>query len=171
MDWGLRIWVPLLAPVIFKMLKLSTIHYLALSLVTCHIPPFHTERVDYQPQFCWLLTEKVDTGGGGLVLCHLRHTWQMRTKPVPWFMWVVPTTNPKPSSSTRGDGTKRPLLAERHVRWCERLETKVGRKQFRFPPTRFFVCTSEGEGSSVLSPQSVFSPSPSHPPELFCNAF
>ena len=37
--------------VISKMLKLSIIHYLALSLATCHIPPIHTERVDYQPRF------------------------------------------------------------------------------------------------------------------------
>ena len=35
-------------------MKLSIIHYLALSLATCHIPPIHTEKVDFQPQFCWL---------------------------------------------------------------------------------------------------------------------
>ena len=30
------------------MLKLSTIHYLTLSLATCYIPPIHTERVDFR---------------------------------------------------------------------------------------------------------------------------
>ena len=30
------------------MLKLSIIHYLALSLATCHIAPIHTERVDFR---------------------------------------------------------------------------------------------------------------------------
>ena len=32
---------------------------------------------------------------------------------------------------------REPPYAERHVRWCERSETKVGRKLLRFPPTRF----------------------------------
>ena len=31
---------------------------MVLSLTTCHIPPTHTERVDFLPQFCWLLTGK-----------------------------------------------------------------------------------------------------------------
>ena len=30
------------------MLKLSIIHYLALSLATCHIAPIHTEQVDFR---------------------------------------------------------------------------------------------------------------------------
>ena len=33
---------------IFKILKLSIIRYLALSLTTCHIAPIHTERVDFR---------------------------------------------------------------------------------------------------------------------------
>ena len=33
------------------MLKLSIIHYLALSLATCHIAQIHTERVDFSAQF------------------------------------------------------------------------------------------------------------------------
>ena len=32
--------------------------------------------------------------------------------------------------------------AERHVRWCERSETRVGRKLLRFPPTRFICFVS-----------------------------
>ena len=48
--------------VIFKILKLSIIHYLVLSLTTCHIPPIHTEKVDFLPMFRWLLTGKVDAG-------------------------------------------------------------------------------------------------------------
>jgi len=30
-----------------------------------------------------------------------------------------------------------PPYAERHVRWCERSENKIGGKLFYFPPTRF----------------------------------
>ena len=37
--------------VIFKILKLSIIHYLALSLATCTSPQIHTEQVDFLPMF------------------------------------------------------------------------------------------------------------------------
>ena len=43
-----RLWTLQVSNVIFKILKLSIIRYLVLSLTTCHIPSIHTERVDFQ---------------------------------------------------------------------------------------------------------------------------
>ena len=37
--------------VLFKMLELSIIHCPVLSLPSAHIPPIHTERVDFLPMF------------------------------------------------------------------------------------------------------------------------
>ena len=37
--------------VISKILKLSIIHYLTLSLATCHIAQIHTEKVDFRFKF------------------------------------------------------------------------------------------------------------------------
>ena len=44
------------------------------------------------------------------------------------WQWVIPVV---------GIGTRQEAryYAERHVRWCERSETKVGRKLLRFPST------------------------------------
>ena len=42
-----------------------------------------------------------------------------------------------------------PPYAEPHVRWCERSETKVGRKLLRFPPTRFlYILHAERNASA-----------------------
>ena len=38
---------------------------------------------------------------------------------------------------------REPPYAERHVRWCERSETKVGRKLLRFPPTRLRIISKK----------------------------
>ena len=56
MDWGLRTLRTLYPQCIFKILKLSIIHYLALSLATCYIPPIHTEKVDFSAHVRWLVT-------------------------------------------------------------------------------------------------------------------
>ena len=73
------------------MLKLSIIHYLALSLATCPSPKSILKWLTPCPGFVDFCREKVATGGTGSLRMPLQHTWQTRTKTSSpdseeWFM-------------------------------------------------------------------------------------